>query len=349
MNAPPAVPDPGAEFGVSAAAGAAEVRDTRPVVLVVDDSRFVRASLLRNLSVRFRLAQAESGEHAWELLLLDPTIGAVLSDLGMPGIDGFELLRRVRGSLLERVRSLPFAVLSGTDDASHRARADELGADRFLVKGAAFGELEDWLVHRFDPSPGASFTRPARQAGRPASSPDLSQEAGDRGTPRAPIGLAFPTVARLVPDPLQRWFLAAVGRTAPGEAAPVLVRLHAPGLDELPARLRRGVRGADALHVDGVDTAWLCVPASAAVGLRLALRFGLLAAGRQASGAPGARIAVCVQPVEPARPLPALAAVQSSVPTPAVEPGIAVRVGDGAWGAPWRCDIPWAAVRLLVG
>lgn len=355
MSAPPAVPDPCADDGAAAASSRPDPVLARPVILIVDDSRFVRASLMRNLSMRFELAQAESGEHAWELLLLDPSIGAVLSDLDMPGIDGFELLRRVRGSMLERVRSLPFAVLSGTVDASHRDRARDLGADRFIVKGAAFDELEEWLLHRFEAHAASSGPRQPSRDAPPHVTPQPTRPDASGPAYRIvpPPGLpasaseppSRPPVTRLVPDPLQRWFSGAVGRVVPGDVSPVLVRLHAPGLDELPARLRRGVRGADALHVDGADTAWLCVPAAPAVGLRLALRFGLLAAGRQAADA---RIAVCLQPVEMARAAEALAALQASVPAPAAQPGIAVRVTEGPWGASWHCELPWAAVRLMV-
>jgi CheY-like chemotaxis protein len=427
-------------------------RDTRsdpptPTVLVVDDSRFVRASLVRGLAPRFRLQQADSGERAWELLLLDPSIGAVLSDLSMPGMDGFELLRRVRGSMLDRVRTLPFAVLSGADDAAQRARAQELGADRFVVKGDAVETLGDWIASRLagrvaEPAPGASATVPAtaiasvtaRCTGRTGSVEGI-ERAGSAATPPADAASAAPRAAaataptssaptssapassapatfdpatfdpatfdpascdpasfdpaavatpghvappdpvtppddavsrpdaaeprdpptpgpmpRLVPDPLQRWFQSAIGRPAgAGDPPPALLRLHAPGLEDLPARLRRGVRAADALHLGGGDTAWLCVPASGPLAVRLALRFGLLAAGRLAvASGPAARVGVCLQGVDPARPAEALAALQALPPAAAPAAGLALRTLAGPWGPAWQCTLPWPAVRLLV-
>jgi CheY-like chemotaxis protein len=388
-------------------------------VLVVDDSRFVRASLVRGLAGRFRIQQAESGERAWELLLLDGSIAAILSDLSMPGIDGFELLRRVRASMLERVRELPFAMLSGSDDAAQRDRALALGADRFVVKGVGVGELADWLAERLrsdrdlaeraraetaasgdshlDPPapvtagptaapPAKSLAAPAKPA--PAAAVALSVVApsdvpalvwapvaaapaatkveaaarvnsaatvrAESPAPAAPAEPpAPPAVTRLVPDSLPRWFAAAsvaAGRAgASPEASPSLIRMHSPGLGDMPARLRRGVRAADALFVESVDTAWLCVPASAATALRLAMRFGLLAAGRQAaaSGMAAARVSMCLHPVDPPRPGEALAALLAAAPEPAAAGGLTVRAFAGAWGPAWQCTLPWPAVRLL--
>jgi CheY-like chemotaxis protein len=371
--------------GPSAAAGALGAS-----VLVVDDSRFVRASLVRGLTGRFRVQQAESGERAWELLLLDDSIGVVLSDLSMPGIDGFELLRRVRGSMLERVRELPFAMLSGSDDAAQRERALALGADRFVVKGDGVGELADWIEERLRaareasahapvpvgakapeaaapvapvaPIPAPTTARtpaPTPTAAVPTQPPISSAPVAPTQVPASgsvaaaangPADGAAPRVTRLVPDPVPRWFAAAAGRpVAAGEAAPALIRMHAPGLDDLPARLRRGVRAADALFVESADTAWLCVPATAATALRLSLRFGLLAAGRQAHapGGAAARVTMCMHPVDPLLPGTALAALLAAPPQPPAGGGLAVRAFAGAWGPGWQCALPWPAVRLL--
>jgi hypothetical protein len=154
----------------------------------------------------------------------------------------------------------------------------------------------------------------------------------------------------MVPDPLQGWFRTAISRpTGAGDPAPALLRLHGPGLPDLHARLRRGVRAADALHLDGADTAWLCVPAPASLGVRLALRFGLLAAGRMAlASGQGARVSVCLVGVDPARPADALAALQSLPTELGADAGLALHALAGPWGPGWRCALPWPAARLLV-
>ncbi len=322
-----------------------------PVVLVVDDSRFVRVSLARSLSAKYTIQQADSGERAWELLLLDPTIEAVLSDLSMPGIDGFELLRRVRASMLPRLRGVPFAVLSGADDPVQRGRALEGGADRFVVKGAGFEELLAWLADRFGP------------AAAPAAPDSFAAPVGTGapGPVGSPTAIPPPVVVELTPvqhneaplaapsaDSLQHWYRSAVARHAPSEdPLPVLLRLHATGLDDLPTRIRRGVRSADALHLESSDTAWLCVNASAALALRIGLRFALLAAGRQV-GAAGARVEVSLQTVDPARPDEALALLRAAAPGRPELAGLSLCCGAGVWGSAWQCQLPWPAARLLI-
>jgi hypothetical protein len=109
------------------------------------------------------------------------------------------------------------------------------------------------------------------------------------------------------------------------------------------------VRAADALHLDDADLAWLCVPASGPLALRLAVRFGLLAAGRLAiASGPAARVSVCMIGVDPARPGEALGALRAlPLETPPM-PGLGMRAVSGPWGPAWQCTLPWPAARLLV-
>jgi CheY-like chemotaxis protein len=262
----------------------------------------------------------------------------------MPGVDGFELLRRVRGSMLPRLREMPFAVLSGADDPVQRARALELGADRFAVKGQGTDALIEWLSERLATPGGTVGT------GDEVPEPPGSDSPTAPAAPAAPRPPASP-MPRLVADPLPRWFQAAVGRpAAAGDVAHALLRLHAPGIDDLAARLRRGIRSADALHVEAVDMAWLCVPATGPLALRLALRFGLLAAGRQAVPGPAAaRVSVCLHPVDPREPMAALSSVGAISPDAPDAGGLALHACAGSWGSAWRCVVPWPGVRMMAG
>jgi DNA-binding NarL/FixJ family response regulator len=117
-------------------------------VLVIDDSKFVRVSLVRLLTPHFKLVEADSGDRGWDTLLLDQNIDAVVSDLTMPGMDGFALLTRVRASNVERIRKLPFFVLSGADDSAQRSQAQTLQADGFVVKGSGFTDLPALIKER---------------------------------------------------------------------------------------------------------------------------------------------------------------------------------------------------------
>lgn len=112
-----------------------------PKVLIVDDSRMVRASLVKLIRGRFEFREEADGEAGWQALLVDPTIELVLTDIGMPQLDGYGLLERIRGSRVARVREMPVIVISGDEDDSARERARKLGANDFITKGIGAAEL----------------------------------------------------------------------------------------------------------------------------------------------------------------------------------------------------------------
>lgn len=115
--------------------------DKLPRVLVVDDSRMVRASIVKHGRGRFEIREEPDGEAGWEALLVDPGIDLVLSDIAMPRLDGYGLLERIRASKLARVRELPVVIISGDEDEAARERALGLGANGFISKGAGSVEL----------------------------------------------------------------------------------------------------------------------------------------------------------------------------------------------------------------
>lgn len=327
LNAPPFMT---AALAQASASSNPDSPAVRACVLLVDDSRFVRASMLRSLTSRFDLEQSEGGESAWERILLDDRIAAVLSDLAMPGVDGFELLRRVRGSLLPRIRDLPFVMLSGFDDDALRGKAKALGADRFVIKGEGTVELSAWLEARLA-----------------ASDPTCIESSHSGEAQAREVTLPQLRAQRALED----WLISVFSKMKPGIDAPAVVfRLYAQGVEELPSRLKRGIRAADALFLDGSHTAWLCATGSAAHSLRLALRFAVLAAGREAGTAPaGARIEVCLQPVDPIQPLECLSVLSRREPSLPLSSGLSIRSAAAGWGPAWECQLPWPAARLLLG
>lgn len=112
-----------------------------PRILVVDDSRMVRASILKSVRGRFEAREEVDGEAGWEALLVDPAIDLVLTDIDMPRLDGFGLLERIRSSRVARVRGLPVVIISGDEDEHARERALALGANGFIAKGVGSVEL----------------------------------------------------------------------------------------------------------------------------------------------------------------------------------------------------------------
>ncbi|WP_018607919.1 GGDEF domain-containing response regulator [Uliginosibacterium gangwonense] len=118
-----------------------EVAAQLPRVLIVDDSRMVRASLSKQIRDKFDVREEADGEAGWQALLLDPTVEVVISDIGMPRLDGFGLLQRIRGSRLSRINSLPVLIISGEDEDEARTKAQTLGATDFITKGTPRVEL----------------------------------------------------------------------------------------------------------------------------------------------------------------------------------------------------------------
>ncbi len=79
-------------------------------------------------------------------------VSVMVLDIGLPGIDGFEVVRRLRA----RGMSLPVLLLTARDDVQDRVRGLELGADDYLVKPFAAPELVariKALVRRSNPRP----------------------------------------------------------------------------------------------------------------------------------------------------------------------------------------------------
>ncbi|HEU4621503.1 MAG TPA: response regulator [Burkholderiaceae bacterium] len=108
-------------------------------VLIIDDSRLVRASIIKHLKGVFDYVEAGDGQVAWETIVLDPMIRVVLSDISMPKLDGYQLLEKIRGSSLSRIRNLPVVIISG--DEQEAAKAARLGATEFITKGVSTVEL----------------------------------------------------------------------------------------------------------------------------------------------------------------------------------------------------------------
>ena len=106
-------------------------------ILVVDDDRALREALRRALTLAgYEVQVAEDGEQALELLAqTEPD--AVVLDVGLPGIDGLEVCRRVR--LGSRV---PILILTARDAVADRIDGLDAGADDYMVKPFDVDELK---------------------------------------------------------------------------------------------------------------------------------------------------------------------------------------------------------------
>ena len=113
----------------------------RPRLLIVDDSRMVRASLKKHLSDTYDLLEEADGEAGWARLTLDDTIRLVISDVSMPKLDGHALLERIRSAADKRISRIPVIIISGDDDDEAKIHAVSLGASDFITKSTDQVEL----------------------------------------------------------------------------------------------------------------------------------------------------------------------------------------------------------------
>ena len=106
--------------------------DLLPLVLVVDDSITVRRVTQRLLKREgYRVALANDGLQALERLQEEKP-AVVLSDIEMPRMDGFDLVRNIRAD--EKLRDLPIIMITSRIAEKHREHARELGVDHYLGK-----------------------------------------------------------------------------------------------------------------------------------------------------------------------------------------------------------------------
>ena len=130
--------------GDEVAATAMEV-STVPLVLVVDDSITVRRVTQRLLQREgYRVTLAADGLQALEKLQTErPTV--VLSDIEMPRMDGFDLVRNIRSDV--RLSDLPVIMITSRIAEKHREHARELGVDHYLGKPYSEDELLALIGH----------------------------------------------------------------------------------------------------------------------------------------------------------------------------------------------------------
>ncbi|UKJ77234.1 response regulator [Azospirillum brasilense] len=112
--------------------------DTLPLrVLVVDDEPPIRRFLRTTLSAQgYDIAEAEDGAGALEAVRRRPPDLLVL-DLGLPGIGGLEVIRRLRADGV----AAPIIVLSSRADEAGKVEALDLGADDYVTKPFGMDEL----------------------------------------------------------------------------------------------------------------------------------------------------------------------------------------------------------------
>jgi two-component system KDP operon response regulator KdpE len=106
-------------------------------ILIVDDEPPIRRFLRTALAAQdYRVEEAVDGEAALDFLKRNP-VDLVILDLGLPGIDGLEVVRRLRAG----GSATPIIILSSRDDEAGKVAALDLGADDYVSKPFGVEEL----------------------------------------------------------------------------------------------------------------------------------------------------------------------------------------------------------------
>ena len=121
-------------------------------IVIVEDDKFLRDVISRKLTKEgFLVHSAENGEDGVKFIFEDnPDI--ILLDIILPGIDGFEVLERVKKD--EKTKNIPVLVLSNLSQKSDVDRARALGAEDFMVKsnftpGEISARLKEILAKKY--------------------------------------------------------------------------------------------------------------------------------------------------------------------------------------------------------
>jgi signal transduction histidine kinase/DNA-binding response OmpR family regulator len=115
-----------------------------PVVLVVEDNEELRHFLAESLEQRYRILQAADGAHAWEIVLAElPDI--IISDVMMPGMDGFDLCGMVKKDL--RTAHTCFILLTSKGAHDSKLKGINTGADDYITKPFQLAELEGRIAN----------------------------------------------------------------------------------------------------------------------------------------------------------------------------------------------------------
>ncbi len=123
------------------APGAGDGDGRRPLRILIAEDDAVSRTILRRAVEKIGhecLASAD-GEEAWSLYKENPDLDVIISDWMMPGVDGLELCRRVRGD--NRDRYTYFIFLTALGDREHLLQGLDAGADDYLSKPLDRDEL----------------------------------------------------------------------------------------------------------------------------------------------------------------------------------------------------------------
>jgi len=121
----------------------------------------VRGALGEPIREHFDVREVADAEAAWQAVLLDSSIRAVIADAIVPALRGFELLARLRASKVQRIRELPAIVLLEGGSETNSRRAAELEATALVVNASPGADIAVEMLSRLRMLVELSTTREA--------------------------------------------------------------------------------------------------------------------------------------------------------------------------------------------
>jgi DNA-binding response OmpR family regulator len=123
------------------------VNGRRRKILCIEDDRDTASLICEELVDRgFEVRVAYNGREGLAAVLKEPP-DLVLSDVGMPGMSGFELLKTLT-SMEPRFESMPFVFLTALSDHDNELKGWQLGADDYLIKPVDYDVLAALIAAR---------------------------------------------------------------------------------------------------------------------------------------------------------------------------------------------------------
>ena len=171
------------------------------ILLVEDDKSLREIYGVRLLAEGYDIVSAGDGEEALAMAIKDrPSL--IVSDVMMPKISGFDMLDILRSTT--ETRDIKVIMMTALSSEDQRARGQQLGADRYLVKSQVGIEDVVRTVHEVlqdAPTSSASFSSPAAPSAQPAQ--QFSSPAPRPAAPTAPAPRPStePAVTPFTPQP----------------------------------------------------------------------------------------------------------------------------------------------------
>ncbi len=111
------------------------INTSLPYILILDDAADIRMIVTKILSDEFNIIEAKNGKEGWEKIQQHKNIQLILTDLDMPEMNGFDVIKQVRNCDDEGIRSLPIIMLtSANENETAKSEALEIGATEFHTK-----------------------------------------------------------------------------------------------------------------------------------------------------------------------------------------------------------------------